>query len=295
MHNTHTMYMCIILIPYLIDGDNLKLLEVYGIMWITERMVLCMDFLNLFNIFKERCVSVQGFVRTKYGRNLFLVAVAVFVLLFFAPLFQGAVGAALIGCVAAPLTVMVWRRHDKRHCIVPAVFLCIPMILDMIIYHTLSIAVCMLVAIVATLAVSMHPGFEFVIKIQDSMYAYLAAGGVCAAVVAIASLLILLVSIAWWLFCLLLFFAVIAIFFTVVLSTAAYTATDVKRQQRKKQKREENADAVLYDYDLDTFAQDIGLINETDPDVKKSVQNTAEVPRVSRRPKSEQLYYDVDE
>lgn len=254
-----------------------------------------MDFLNLFTIFKERCTSVQGFVRTKYGRNLFLVACGVFVLLFFAPLFQGAVGAALIGCVAAPLTVMVWRRNDRQHAVVPAVFLCIPMILDMLIYHTLSIAVCMLVAIVATLAVAMHPSFEFVIKIHDPMYAYLSAGGVCAAVVAITSLLILLVSIAWWLFCLLLFFAVIAVFFTVVLSTAAYTATDAKRQARKKQKREENADTPLYDYDLDTFAQDIGLINETDPDLKKRAQSAPVTPRVTRRPKSEQLYYDVDE
>lgn len=254
-----------------------------------------MGFFNLFTIFKERCKSVQGFVRTKYGRNLFLVAASVFVLLFFAPLFQGAVGAALVSCVAAPLTTMVWRRHDRQHAVVPAVFFCIPMVLDMIIYHTLSIAVCMLVAIVATLAVAMHPSLEFVIKIQDPMYAYLAAGGVCAAVVAITSLLILLVSIAWWLFCLLLFFAVIAVFFTVVLSTAAYTATDAKRQERKKQKREQDADAPLYDYDLDTFAQDIGLTNEIDPDFKKSAEPTVHTQRTARRPKSTKLYYDVDE
>lgn len=256
---------------------------------------LDMNFGNLFEIFKKRCKTIQGFIRTKYGRNLFLIACAVFVLLFFAPLFQGAVGAALIGCVASELVVMIWRRHDKEHAIVPAVFFCIPMVLDMLIYHTLSIAVCMLVGIVATLAVAIHPAFDFVVKIKDPIYAYLSAGGVCAAVVAIASLLILLVSIAWWLFCLLLFLAVIAVFFTVVLSTAAYTATDAKRQARKKHNRRENEDTPMYDYDFDTFAQDIGLKNELDPESERKAYTTDVEIKSVEPAKHEKLYYDVNE
>lgn len=254
-----------------------------------------MDFNNLFLVFKDRCKTINTFTGTKFGRTMFLVACAVFLLLFFAPLFQGTVGAALVSCVMAPLTVMIWRRHDKRHAVVPAVFFCIPMILDMLIYHTLSIAVCMLVALVCTLAVAMHPAFEFVINIKDSMYAYLACGGVCATVVVIATMLILLVSIAWWLFCLFLFLAVIAIFFTVVLSTAAYTATDAKRQARKKKAKQEDRYDIRDDYDLDTFARDIGLTYETQNDIKHKEQETEEpIVRERSRAKKEPLYYDVD-
>ncbi len=251
--------------------------------------MLCMSFNNLFEMFKNRCVTVKGFIRTKTGKKLFLAACAVFVLLFLAPLFQGSVGAALISCVAAPMTVMIWRRYDRNHAIVPAVFFCIPMILDMLIYHTLSTAACLLIAIVCTLAVAIHPVFDFVFSIQDDMFAYLAAGGICACIVVLASLLILLVSIAWWIFCLLLFLAVVAIFFTVVLSTAAYTATDAKRQARKKQRREENLDDDSYDFD--TFAQDIGLKNETDP---YAHQRTGYSQSRRKREKDEPLFYDVD-
>jgi len=272
---------------------NLHRFENFSNIWYNDFQqrgrCFCMSFNNLFEIFKERCVTVKGFVRTKKGRNLFLVACAVFVLLFLAPLFQGSVGAALISCVAAPLTVMIWRRYDRRHAIVPAVFFSIAMILCMFIYHTLSTAACLLVAIVCTLAVAIHPVFDFVFSIEDNMYAYLSAGGVCACIVVLASLFILLVSIAWWIFCLLLFLAVVAIFFTVVLSTAAYTATDAKRQARKKQRREENLDDDSYDFD--TFAQDIGLKNETDPYAQ---QRTGYSKRRRRSEKDEPLFYDAD-
>ncbi len=247
-----------------------------------------MDLNNLFDIFKKRCKTVRPFIRTKTGRSLFFVALAVFILLFLAPLFQGTVGAMLFSCVASPMTVLIWRRYDMRHAIVPAVFFCIPMVLDMLIYHTLSVAVCLLIAIVCTVAVAIHPAFSFIHKITDNMYAYLSAGAVCVGIVVLSSLLIVLVSIAWWIFCLLLFLAVVAIFFTVVLSSAAYTATDAKRQERKKQHKEQNLD---YDsYDLDTFAQDIGLKYEED---SQSPHRPHSV-KVQRTRKDEPLFYDAD-
>ena len=93
-----------------------------------------MDFNSLFNAFKSRCATINKFTRTKKGRRLSFIAYAVFVLLPLCPLFQGAVGAALIGCVAAPMTVMAWRRHDFHHAVVPAVFFSVPMVLSMLIY-----------------------------------------------------------------------------------------------------------------------------------------------------------------
>ena len=223
-----------------------------------------MDFNSLFNAFKSRCSTIKRFTRTKKGRRLTLIAGIVFLLLLLCPLFQGAVGAALIGCVAAPMTVMAWRRYDFHHAVVPAVFLCVPMVLSMIIYHNISVAACLVVALVCTIAVSIHPVFDFLRTMKDNMYAYLSMGAICVCIVVLASMLILLVSVAWWIFCLLLFFAIIAMFFIVVLSSAAYTATDDKRQARKKQLKKDHRE---YDsYDLDTFAQDIGLRNETDPD-----------------------------
>lgn len=256
-------------------------------------MTNIMDFNKLFDIFKDKCKTVSKFTRTKIGRNLFLVAVVIFILLFFAPMFHGSVGAALIGCVAAPFTVMIWRRYDKSHAIVPAGFFCIPMILDMLIYHTLSTAVCLLVAVVCTIAIAIHPAFDFVKNIKDDMYAYLVTGGVCAAIVILASLLILLVSIAWWLFCLFLFIAVVAIFFTVVLSTAAYTATDDKRQAKKKQRRQYDEDDDSYDFD--TFAQDLGFKNERRESQRHREHSRYEIIEDEpSKKKKEKLYYDAD-
>ena len=247
-----------------------------------------MDFNSLFDAFKSRCSTINRFTRTKKGGRLTLIAGIVFVLLLLCPLFQGAVGAALIGCIAAPMTVMAWRRHDFHHAVVPAVFLCIPMVLSMIIYHKISVAACLLIALVSTLAVSIHPAFDFLRTMKDNMYAFLSMGAVCVAIVVLASLLILLVSIAWWIFCLLLFFAIIAMFFIVVLSSAAYTATDDKRQERKKQHKKENLE---YDsYNLDVFAQDIGLKNETHPDAFTK----SSTPRKRKPESDEPLFYDID-
>ncbi len=259
-----------------------------------------MDFNNLLNLFKERCKLAVKFINTKTGRNLFLAAAVTFILLFFAPLFQGAVGAALISCVAAPLVVMIWRRKNSETAVVPAVFLCIPMILSMLIYHTLSTAVCLLVALVCNILLAVHPAFKTIISIKDNMYAYLTFGGVCAVIVVLASLLILLVSIAWWLFCLLLFLGLLIIFFSVVLSTAAYTATDDKRQAKKKREREYNADTT--DYDFDTFAEDIGLKSEGREYSRERRRNTAkartaesvDVTLSKSRKKKEPLFYDID-
>ncbi len=248
-----------------------------------------MDLNSLFISFKNKCKTIRRFINTKKGKKLFIVACVMFVVMFFAPLFQGAVGTALIGCVGIPLVTMLWRRYDFRHAVVPAFFFVIPMVLDMLLYRTLSICVSLLVGIVATLAVSMHPAFDFLRTQKDDLYAYLGAGGICVCIVVLASLLILLVEIAWWLFCLLLFFAVIAIFFTVVLSSAAYTATDDKRQQRKKQHKQENLE---YDsYDFDTFAQDIGLKNELDPHAHKSTHKGSQK---RERDREDPLFYDVD-
>ncbi len=255
-----------------------------------------MDFNNLMNIFKERCKLSVKFINTKTGRNLFLFAAAVFVLLFFAPLFQGAVGAALVSCVGAPLVVMIWRRKNKETAVVPAIFLCVPMILSMLIYHTLSTAVCLLVAIVCNLILAIHPSFETIINIKDNMYAHLAFGGVCAVTIVLASLLILLVSIAWWLFCLLLFVGLLIVFFSVVLSTAAYTATDDKRQAKKKQQREQNSEDIGYDFD--TFAEDIGLKSESSrrrrETPKQRSYDNLDVTVEQKRKKKEPLFYDAD-
>lgn len=251
-----------------------------------------MDFNKLFEIFRNKCKTISKFTNTKTGRNLFLISCAVFVILFIAPLFHGAVGASLIGCVASPLTVMIWRRHDSEHAVVPAVFFSIPMIIDMILYLNLSTAVCMLVSSACTLFVAIHPVFGFVSKIEDNMYAYLACGGVCVGIVVLASLLILLVSIAWWLFCLFLFIALVAVFFSVVLSTAAYTATDGKRQQRKKERRQYDVEAK--DYDFDTFAEDIGLKNERFHHQRNRNYESNNVSVRPRKRKDDPLFYDVD-
>ncbi len=249
-----------------------------------------MDFSKLFSVFKSRCHTVKSFIRTKKGRNLFLCAGAIFVLMFFAPLFHGAVGAAFVGCVGAPMVVLIWRRFDPKHAIVPAVFLCIPMLLDMIIYHSLETASCLLVAVVSTLMLAIHPAFSYIRRIKDNMYAYLYAGSICVGCVILASLLVLLVLIAWWLFCLFLFVAIVALFFSVVLSTAAYTATDAKRQARKKQLRQYDLEESNYDFDV--FAQDIGLKNNIDRSYRRKVN--ADFRRNKNKTK-EQLFYDVED
>ncbi|MBQ8860956.1 MAG: hypothetical protein IJ015_06455 [Ruminococcus sp.] len=245
-----------------------------------------MDFNKLFEIFKGKCRTAVKFTNTKTGKKLFIISCVVFFVLFLAPLFHGSVGAALLGCVAAPLTVMIWRRFDSEHAVVPAVFFCIPMVIDMIVYHNLSTASCLLVGCVCTIAVAIHPIFDFIKKIEDSIYSYLACGAVCVAIVVLSSLVTLLVSIAWWLFCLILFVALLVVFFSVVLSTAAYTATDAKRQQRKKERKQYDAEAK--DYDFDSFAEDIGLKDE----IEYRQRSLSSRPKRNR--KDDPLFYDVD-
>ncbi len=247
-----------------------------------------MNINRLLEIFVRRCSTIKGFIQTKKGRNLFLIAVLIFVLLFFAPLFQGAVGTALVACVGAEFLVLSWRRFDKRHAVVPAVFFCVPMILDMFIYHTLSIAVCLLVAMVCVLATSIHPVFDNMEKVSDDMYAYLIMGAICVADVILASFFILLVSIAWWIFCLLAFLAVIAIFFTVVLSTAAYTATDAKRQARKKNIVQDEEDDDSY-YSFDSFE-----IKEKKHEPIHQKPQRERTVHIRERKDDTKLYYDVD-
>ncbi len=192
-----------------------------------------MDFNTLFESFKQKCKTIIPFIKTKKGKWLALSFVAVFVLMFFAPAFHGLVGTALIACVAAPYLILIWRKFDCEHAIVPAVFLCIPMLLNMPIYHNLSIVTCLFVAIVCVLIAALNPIFSFFDNLTDMLYIYLITGAICVGIVFVALLFIFLVSVAWWIICLVAFLAVIAVFFTVVFSTAAYTATDDKRQSRK--------------------------------------------------------------
>jgi len=242
---------------------------------------------NLIEYFKLRLKTVHTFTNTKIGKRLFFVSLGIFVVMFIAPLFHSAVGATLLSCVAAPMTILIWRKYDQKHAIVPAVFFCIPMIICMIMYLSITVATCMLVGAVSTMIVATHPAFSYIRKIDDNMYCYLYAGAVCVVIVALSSLLTLLVSVAWWLFCLVLFVAFVGIFFSVVLSTAAYTATDAKRQARKKELREYDLQESQYDFDV--FAQDLGLKRD------KEVIKNPETTRKPRRTKSDSdLFYDVD-
>lgn len=246
-----------------------------------------MNFHKMLELFKSRCNTIHTFTRTKTGRKFLVTALAVFILLFVAPLFHGSVGAALLGCVGAPMTILLWRRFDNKHAIVPAVFFCIVMILDMLIYMTLVTATCLLVSAACTFVVAMHPAFLYIRTIKDNMYAALYAGCVCAGIVILASLAILLVSIAWWIFCLLLFVIAVGVFFSVVLSTAAYTATDAKRQARKKELREYDLEETTYDFDI--FAQDLGIKRDS------SLRHIDNSHKRRKRTSDNDLFYDVDE
>lgn len=242
---------------------------------------------NLIQMFNLRLKTVHNFTHTKIGRRFLIISVAVFVLMFIAPLFHATVGATLLACVGAPMTILVWRKYDSKHAIVPAVFFCIPMILDMILYLSITVATCMLVGAVSTLIVATHPAFSYIRKIDDDMYSYLYAGAVCVVIVVLSSLLTLLVSVAWWLFCLVLFVAIIGVFFSVVLSTAAYTATDAKRQARKKELREYDLEETQYDFDI--FAKDLGIKRDRDKETKVEVTS-----RKRRHKEDNNIFYDVD-
>ena len=191
-------------------------------------------FNKLYMQFRKKLYDVRPFVRTKIGSRLALIGALGFILLFFAPLFHGFAGAAIFGCVGAVYLVLIWRHYDREHAVVPAVFLSVPMLLDMAIYHSLPVISAFLVAIVAMFIAALAPTVIFFDKQTDTMYTFLVALGLCVAVVVAAALLMILVSVAWWILCLIAFLIVVVVFIGVVRSTAAYTASDGRRQAKRR-------------------------------------------------------------
>lgn len=197
-----------------------------------------MNFNALWEAFKAKLFDIRPFLQTKVGSKLALFFIADFVILFFAPLLHGFVGTAIFGCVASVYLILIWRRKDPSHAIVPAVLLSVPMLLDMPIYHDLAIIVGLVTSIAAMILAANSPLLGFFDRIKDVYYTYLAAGGLCAAVVVIACILLFIVQISWWIFCIIAFLIVAAVFMGVVFSTAAYTASDGRRQARKRRAQE---------------------------------------------------------
>lgn len=193
-----------------------------------------LNFNAVWNNFKKKLKGVRPFMKTKVGSRLTLIFIALFILLFFAPLFHEFVGAAIIGCVGVVFFILMWRKKDPEHAIVPAVFFLVPMLLDMIIYLKLPVVACYVVVIVVELLCATSKMFSFFDKIEDSLYTYLCAGAVCAVTVVLSVIFNVLVSVAWWILAIVAFLLLIALFFAVVLSTAAYTASDGRRQARKR-------------------------------------------------------------
>ena len=183
---------------------------------------------------------MRPFLRTKTGSRLAIFGIIDFILLFLAPLLHGFVGTAIFGCVASVFLMLFWRKYDREHVIVPTVLLCIPMLLDMIIYRDLSVVVGMLIAIAAILVAALIRTIPFFDRTTDMINSLLVAGVICVAVVVLACLTLLLVQIAWWILCIIAFFIVVAVFMGVVFSTAAYTASDGKRQARRSRERGED-------------------------------------------------------
>lgn len=211
---------------------------------------------RLWNTYKEKANNIRPFLRTKIGSKLTIIAILDFLILFVAPLLHGFVGTAIFGCVGSVYLMLIWRKYDREHVIVPTVILCIPMLLDMAIYHEISVIVGFLVAIIAMLIVALSPRLGFFDNSADMMTTLLTAGALCVVVVVLACVTLLLVNIAWWILCIIAFFLVVAVFMGVVFSTAAYTASDGRRQARRKREQEEDADEERYrDYrprELDT-------------------------------------------
>lgn len=198
-----------------------------------------MNFNALWEEYRQKLADIRPFLRTKIGSKLALLFIADFIALFFAPLLHGFVGTALFGCVASVFLILIWRRHDREHAIVPAVLLCVPMLLDMPIYHELKIIVALVTAIAAMLVAATGGILGFFDRITDGYYVYIAAGAICAVVVVAACILLFIVQISWWIFCIIAFLIVAAVFMGVVFSTAAYTASDGRRQARKRKMQEE--------------------------------------------------------
>lgn len=223
-----------------------------------------MNFNALWDSFRQKLVDIRPFLRTKIGSKLGLLFIADFIVLFFAPLIHGFVGTALFGCVASVYLILIWRRKDPEHAIVPAVLLCIPMLLDMPIYHSLAVIVGLVIAMIAVIVAASSRILGFFDRITDGYYMYIVAGVICAVVVVAACLMLVVVKISWWIFCIIAFLIVAAVFMGVVFSTAAYTASDGRRQARKRRMQEEQEehyrtyrprerDTKIYNLDDDDF------------------------------------------
>lgn len=223
-----------------------------------------MNFNALWEEFKRRALDIRPFLQTKIGSRLALFFIADFIILFVAPLLHGFVGTAIFGCVASVYLILIWRRYDHSHAVVPAVLLSIPMLADMAIYHSLPIVVGFLTAIVAMIIVSFSPMLSFFDRITDGFYTFIAAGAICVVVVVVACLLLFILQIAWWIFCIIAFLIVAGVFMGVVFSTAAYTASDGRRQAHKHRMQQEQEeryreyrprerDTQIYNLDDDDF------------------------------------------
>ena len=203
---------------------------------------------RLWDIYMAKMRDIRPFLRTKAGSRLAIIAILDFILLFFAPMLPHFVGTALFGCVATVYLILMWRRYDREHAIVPTVILFIPMLLDMMIYHRIDVVVGFLIAMAAMLIAALSPLIGFFDKTTDLMTSLLTAGALCVAVVVLACLTMILVSIAWWILCIIAFFIVVAIFMAVVFSTAAYTASDGKRQARRDRERKSEQEEFYREY-----------------------------------------------
>ncbi len=232
---------------------------------------------RLWEIYKQKAQDIRPFLRTKLGSRLAIIAIIDFVMLFFAPLIHGFVGVAIFGCVGSVYLVLMWRKHDREHVIVPAVILCVPMLLDMLFYighpQIRNIIVGYLVTIIMMFLAALSPMFGFFDKLEDRMTTLLAAGALCVAVVVVACVIMLLVSYAWWILCIIAFFAVVAVFMGVVFSTAAYTASDGRRQARRKREREERTAEERY-RDYRPRERDTTVYNVEDDDIRSSNEET---------------------
>ena len=195
--------------------------------------------------------DTRPFVRTKIGSRLALLGIADFIILFFAPLMHGFVGSAIFGCVASVYLILIWRHFDSEHAIVPAVILCVPMLLDMLIYSIVyagdggtitAVITAFLVAITAMMLAAMSKIVGFIDRATDPMQIYLGAGVVCVLVVIAAWILDILVLISWWILCIIAFLALAGVFLGVVFSTAAYTSSDGRRQAHRRHKLDEQSD-----------------------------------------------------
>lgn len=229
-----------------------------------------MSFRLILDRFLEKARQARPFVRTKIGSRLTLLAILDFILLFFAPAIHGFVGAALFGCAASVFLVLIWRHYDRDSAIVPAILLCVPVVLDMPIYAianagdsaaVIGVLTALLVAVAAILLAAKSPLFGYIDRITDMMYVFVGAGVTCAGIVILAWLLNIIVALSWWILCLFAFLLFAGIFVWLVYSTAAYTATDGRRQARKRRAREaqerryaeyrpRSRDTVIYNADV---------------------------------------------